>query len=113
LQQAKCAAEGPKKIHEGESGMLDFVAWVVVGACMGALSSVLMRGAPLTLRLLNMVVGVMGAFLAALILTPLFGAGLPQEGAFSLPALVVALFGAVGLLLVVNPGRRASIVTDY
>jgi uncharacterized membrane protein YeaQ/YmgE (transglycosylase-associated protein family) len=104
---------GAYKIHEGEAGMLDFVAWVVVGACIGGLSGVLMRGAPLTIRLLNMVVGVMGAFLAALILTPLFGAGLPREGAFSLPALVVALFGAVGLLLVVNPVRQASTVTDY
>jgi uncharacterized membrane protein YeaQ/YmgE (transglycosylase-associated protein family) len=75
-------------------------------------SGLVMRGQPLALRLLNLVVGVIGAFLAALILTPLLGAGLPADGAFSLPALVVALFGAVGLLLVVNPIRASRPAND-
>ena len=86
--------------------MLDFVAWVVVGALIGWVSSLVMGTAPLQMRLLNIVVGVVGAFLAALILTPLFGLGLPQEGAFSLPALVAAPIGSAGLLRIVNPGRR-------
>ena len=90
--------------------MLDFAAWVMVGAFIGWLSSLVMGTAPMQVRLLNMVIGVVGAFLAALILTPLFGAGLPQEGSFSLPALVVALFGAIGLLLMLNPSRRGSTV---
>jgi uncharacterized membrane protein YeaQ/YmgE (transglycosylase-associated protein family) len=88
--------------------MLDFAAWVLVGGLSGWLVSVVLGTATGTIRLLNMVVGVVGAFLAALILTPFFGVGLPQEGAFSLPALVVALFGAVGLLLILNPRRRGS-----
>jgi uncharacterized membrane protein YeaQ/YmgE (transglycosylase-associated protein family) len=88
--------------------MMDFAAWVMVGALMGWLSSRVMGTAPLQIRLLNMVVGVVGAFLAALIVTPLLGTGMPQEGSFSLPALVVALFGAAGLLLVLNPGRQGS-----
>ena len=86
--------------------MLDFVAWVCVGALAGWLSGRVMGPPARPIRMLNMVIGVVGAFVAGLILTPLFGAGLPQEGAFSLPALVVALFGAVGLLLVLNPSRR-------
>ncbi len=91
--------------------MLDFIAWVLVGAFVGWLTSMFMGGNPPHLRLLNMVIGVMGAFLAALLLTPLFGAGLPQEGAFSVPAFIVAVLGAVGLVLVLNP-RRGSTVNN-
>lgn len=86
--------------------MLDFGAWVLVGATMGWLASLVTRTAPVQIRLLNVVVGVVGAFLAALILTPFFGVGLPEEGAFSVPALVVALFGAIGLLAVLSPRRQ-------
>lgn len=88
--------------------MLDFGAWVLVGATIGWLSCRVMQATPATARLLNIVVGVAGACLAALIITPLLGAGLPQEGTFSLPALIVALFGALGLLLLINPSRRGS-----
>lgn len=88
--------------------MLDFGAWVLVGAAMGWLVSLVTGTAPVQIRLLNMVVGVVGAFLAALILTPLFGVGLPEEGTFSVPALVVALFGAMGLLLMLSPRRQES-----
>lgn len=87
--------------------MLDFSAWVIVGVAMGWLTSTVRQAPPMTARLLNIVVGVAGACLAALIITPLF-AGLPQEGTFSLPALVVALLGALGLLLLINPSRRGS-----
>ena len=88
--------------------MLDFGAWVLVGGVSGWLVSVVLGTATGPIRLLNMVVGVVGAFLAALILTPFFGVGLPQEGAFSLPALIAALFGALGLVLILNPRRRES-----
>ena len=88
--------------------MLDFGAWVLVGTTIGWLSSRMMQAKPKAARLLNIFVGVAGACLAALIITPLLGAGLPQEGTFSLPALIVALFGALGLLLVLNPSRRGS-----
>jgi uncharacterized membrane protein YeaQ/YmgE (transglycosylase-associated protein family) len=88
--------------------MLDFGAWVLVGITIGWLSSRVMQSTPSAASSLNIVVGVTGACLAALIITPLLGAGLPQEGTFSLPALVVALFGALGLLLVLNPSRRGN-----
>ena len=88
--------------------MLDFAAWVVVGAIVGWVCGLFTGGTPPQIRLLNVVIGVVGAFLAALILTPLFGAGLPQEGAFSVPAFVVALFGALALVLMLNPVRRGS-----
>jgi uncharacterized membrane protein YeaQ/YmgE (transglycosylase-associated protein family) len=92
--------------------MLDFAAWVVVGAFVGWVCGVISGGTPPQIRILNMIIGVVGAFVAALLLTPLFGAGLPQEGAFSTPALLAALVGAAGLLMVLTPTRRGSPVTN-
>ena len=88
--------------------MFDFIAWVMVGVVVGWVCSLFSGSTPPRIRLLNRVVGVAGAFIAGLILTPLFGAGLPQEGTFSVPALVVALLGAIGLVLVLNPVRRGA-----
>jgi uncharacterized membrane protein YeaQ/YmgE (transglycosylase-associated protein family) len=59
--------------------------------------------------LLNVIVGVVGAFLAGLVLTPLLGIGTINEGSFSLPALIVSLLGAVVLLAVVNLFRQGTV----
>jgi uncharacterized membrane protein YeaQ/YmgE (transglycosylase-associated protein family) len=52
--------------------------------------------------LLDIIVGIVGAFIAGLVLTPLLGIGTINQGNFSLPALLVSLLGAVILLLVVK-----------
>ena len=54
----------------------------------------------------NVIVGVVGAFLAGLVLTPLLGTGTINEGNVSLAALLVSLLGAVILLAVVSFLRR-------
>lgn len=82
--------------------MLNFVIWLIVGGIIGWLASALMRTDAEQGTLLNIVVGVVGAFVAGLVLTPLLGTGTINEGSFSLPALVVSLLGAVILLAVVN-----------
>ncbi len=58
--------------------------------------------------LLNIVVGIVGAFVAGLVLTPLLGIGTINQNNFSLPALIVSLLGAIVLLAVVSllRGRR-------
>jgi uncharacterized membrane protein YeaQ/YmgE (transglycosylase-associated protein family) len=86
--------------------MVNFIVWLVVGAIIGWLASQLMgqrEG-----LLLNIVVGVVGAFLAGLVLTPLLGIGTINQGNFSLPALIVSLVGAVALLAVVSLFRRGT-----
>jgi uncharacterized membrane protein YeaQ/YmgE (transglycosylase-associated protein family) len=52
--------------------------------------------------LLNIIVGIVGAFVAGIVLTPLLGIGTINQNNFSLPALLVSLVGAVILLAVVN-----------
>jgi uncharacterized membrane protein YeaQ/YmgE (transglycosylase-associated protein family) len=59
--------------------------------------------------LLNVVVGIVGALLAGLVLSPLLGIGTINAADFSLPALIVSLLGAVILLAVVNLFRRGSV----
>jgi uncharacterized membrane protein YeaQ/YmgE (transglycosylase-associated protein family) len=60
--------------------------------------------------ILNVVVGIAGAFLAGIILTPMLGIGTINQNDFSAPALLVSLGGAVILLFVINlfRGRRFS-----
>jgi uncharacterized membrane protein YeaQ/YmgE (transglycosylase-associated protein family) len=82
--------------------MLDFIAWVIVGAILGWAASLIMGTDAEKGLFLNVLIGVVGAFVAALILTPLFGVTLADESAFNLPALLVSLAGAAALLVGVN-----------
>jgi uncharacterized membrane protein YeaQ/YmgE (transglycosylase-associated protein family) len=58
--------------------------------------------------LLDIIVGVVGAFLAGWFLSPVFGIGTINDGNFSIPALLVSLLGAVLLLAVVKLFRRGT-----
>ena len=89
--------------------MLNFVSWLMVGGIIGWLASAIMRTDAEQGTLLNIVVGVVGAFVAGLVLTPLLGIGTISEGSFNLPALVVSLLGAVLLLAVVNLIRPRAV----
>jgi len=80
--------------------MVNFIVWLIVGAVIGYVATSLMgRREGL---LLNIVVGIVGAFVAGIVLTPYLGIGTINQNDFSLPALVVSLLGAIILLVVVN-----------
>jgi uncharacterized membrane protein YeaQ/YmgE (transglycosylase-associated protein family) len=89
--------------------MINFIIWLIVGGIIGWLASLVMRTDAEQGTLLNIVVGIVGAFLAGLVLTPLFGISTINQGSFSLPALLVSLLGAVILLAIVNLFRRGSV----
>ena len=87
--------------------MVNFIVWLIVGAIIGWVASELM-GTRQGL-LLNMVVGIVGAFIAGIVLTPMFGIPTINQNNFSLPAMMVSLLGAIILLAVVSlfsRGRR-------
>jgi len=88
--------------------MVNFIVWVIVGGVIGWLASLVMRTDAQQGTLLNIIVGIVGAFVAGLVLSPLFGIPTINEGAFSLPALLISLLGAIILLAVVNLFRRGS-----
>ncbi len=80
--------------------MTNFIVWIIVGGIIGwAASSLMGRREGL---LLNIIVGIVCAFVAGIVLTPLLGIGTINQNNFSLPALLVSLVGAVILLAVVN-----------
>ncbi len=89
--------------------MLDFVIWLVVGGLIGWVASLLMRTDGQQGVLLNIVVGIVGAFLGGLLIAPMVGGGTINQGSFSLTALLVSLAGALVLLAIVNLFRRRSI----
>jgi uncharacterized membrane protein YeaQ/YmgE (transglycosylase-associated protein family) len=106
-ENGKRASSYGSGLAKGEKTMLiQFLIWIIVGGIIGWLASLIMRTREGTL--MNIIVGIVGAFLAGLVLSPLFGVGTINQGNFSLPALLLSLLGAVLLLAVVNLFRRGT-----
>lgn len=87
---------------------MDFIIWLVVGGLIGWVASMIMRTDGQQGIILNVVVGIVGAFLGGWLISPLVGVGTINQGGFSFGALVVSLLGAVILLAIVNLVRRGS-----
>lgn len=88
---------------------MNFIIWLIVGALVGWLASVVMHTNAQQGWLLNIIVGIVGALVAGWFIAPLFGTGTINQGDFSLSALVVSFLGAVILLAVVNLFRRGRV----
>ena len=89
--------------------MINFIIWLIAGAIIGWLASRLMGTDGQQGTLLDIVVGVVGAFVAGWFLTPLFGISTINQNNFSLPALMVSLLGAILLLAVVRVLRGGGL----
>jgi uncharacterized membrane protein YeaQ/YmgE (transglycosylase-associated protein family) len=89
--------------------MINFIIWIIVGGILGWLASMIMRTDAQQGVLLNIIVGIIGAFLAGLVLTPLFGVGTINQSNFSIASLLISLLGAVILLGIVNLFRRGAV----
>jgi uncharacterized membrane protein YeaQ/YmgE (transglycosylase-associated protein family) len=88
---------------------MNFLIWLIVGGIVGWLASIVMRTDGQQGLILNIVVGIVGAFVAGLVLTPMLGVGTINQSNFSLPGLVVSFFGAVILLAIVNLFNRGRV----
>jgi uncharacterized membrane protein YeaQ/YmgE (transglycosylase-associated protein family) len=88
---------------------MNFIVWLIVGGIVGWIASILMGTNAQQGLILNVVVGIVGAFLAGIILTPLLGIGTINQSNFSLPSLLVSLGGAVILLFVVSLFRGRGV----
>ena len=85
---------------------MNFIIWLIVGGLIGWVASMIMGTNDRQGIFLNIVVGIVGAFLGGLLLAPLFDTGTINQGDFSIGALIVSLLGAVILLAIVNFFRR-------
>jgi uncharacterized membrane protein YeaQ/YmgE (transglycosylase-associated protein family) len=91
---------------------MNFIIWIVVGGLLGWVASMIMGTNDSQGMILNIAVGIVGAFLGGLLLAPMFGTGTINQGDFSVGSLVVSLLGAVILLAIVGffrRGRRAKL----
>ena len=85
---------------------MSFILWLIVGGLLGWLASMIMGTNDTQGKFLNVIVGIVGAFLGGLVLAPLFGTGTINDYDFSFSSLIVSLLGAVILLFIVGLFRR-------
>ena len=84
---------------------MNLIIYLIVAAVIGWVATELMHDR--SNLLINIVVAVIGAFLAGYFLSPIFHVGTIND-AFTVPTMLVTLLGAVILLAVLNLFRRGS-----
>lgn len=88
---------------------MTFILVLVIGGVLGWLASIVMRTNAQQGIFLNIVVGIIGAVIAGLAVTPLLGGAPITSGSFSVMSLVSSFIGAVILLAIVNLVRRGAV----
>jgi len=78
---------------------LNIIIYLIAGALVGYIASRIMRTNSQQGLLLDIVVGVVGAFLAGYFISPLLGVGTIND-AITIPTLLVTLLGSVVLLAI-------------
>jgi uncharacterized membrane protein YeaQ/YmgE (transglycosylase-associated protein family) len=88
---------------------MNILIYLLVAAAIGWVATQIMRDR--SSLLMNILVAVIGAFLAGYLLSPIFNVGTIND-AITLPTVLVTLLGSVILLALVNlfrgKGRRSS-----
>ena len=85
--------------------MINFILWLLFGALVGWLASMVMKTDAQQGTILNIVVGVVGAVIGGFLL----GGPTINSTVFNLNALVVSLVGAIVLLAIVNLVQRGRV----
>ncbi len=84
---------------------MNIIIYLIFGALVGYVASRIMHTNSQQGLLLDIVVGVVGAFLSGYFISPLLGIGTIND-AITIPTLLVTLLGSVVLLWVVKAVRR-------
>ena len=84
--------------------MMNLLIYLIVAAVIGWVATEIMHDR--SNLLLNIVVAVVGAFLAGYFLSPIFKVGTIND-AITVPTMLVTLLGAIILLAIVNLFRRS------
>ncbi|MEN3745918.1 GlsB/YeaQ/YmgE family stress response membrane protein [Sphingomonas sp. HF-S3] len=83
---------------------MGLILWLIVGGVVGWLASLVMRTDAQQGIFLNIVVGIVGAFIGGL----LFGGSI-NSGTITVSTFLVSLVGAIVLLAIVNLVRRGAV----
>ena len=84
---------------------MNLIIYLIVAAVIGWVATEIMHDR--SNLLINIIVAVVGAFLAGYFLSPIFHVGTIND-AFTVPTMLVTLLGSVILLAVLNLFRRGS-----
>ena len=84
---------------------MNLIIYLIAGAIVGYIASRIMHTNSQQGLILDIVVGVIGAFLAGYFISPLLGIGTIND-AITLPTMLVTLLGSVVLLWIVKMVRR-------
>ena len=85
--------------------MINLIIWLLIGALVGWLASMVMRTDAQQGPILNIVVGIIGAMIGGFLL----GGPTINSDALNLTAILVSFVGAVVLLAIVNLVRRGTV----
>lgn len=89
--------------------MSPFLVYIIAGGLIGWVASIVMHTNGQQGILLNILVGIVGAFIAGMVLSPMLGISTIGQGNYSGPAILVTLVGSIILLAVVNMIRRGAV----
>ena len=84
--------------------MINLIAWLIFGALVGWLASIVMRTDAQQGALMNIIVGIVGAFIGGFLLNRDVSASV-----FNIGSLLTAFLGAVILLAIVNLATRGRV----
>jgi len=84
---------------------MGIILWLIIGGVIGWLASIIMRTDAQQGIFLNIIVGIVGAFIGGLIIN----GGSINNTALTVQSFLVSLLGAVILLAIVNLVRRGSV----
>lgn len=88
---------------------MNLIIWLILGGIVGWLASKVMHTDAQQGIFLNIVVGIVGAWLGGWLVAPLVGGATINQNDFSFSALIVSFVGAVILLAIVNIFRRGAV----
>jgi uncharacterized membrane protein YeaQ/YmgE (transglycosylase-associated protein family) len=86
---------------------MNLIIYLIAGAIVGYVASLIMHTNSRQGPLLDIVVGIVGAFLAGYFISPLVGVGTIND-AITLPTLLVSLLGAIVLLAIYKAVSRRA-----
>ena len=84
---------------------MGLIVWLIVGGVIGWLASIIMRTDAKQGIFLNIVVGIIGAFIGGLLIS----GGSINNAPLTITSFLVSLLGAVVLLAIVNLVRRGRV----
>ena len=87
---------------------MGFIIWILVGALVGWIASLIMKTDAQQGTILNIVIGIVGAWLGGYLISPLVGVSTINQNALSIPAILVSIVGAVIVIVIWQLIRKGS-----